>query len=100
MIDGLEEEVDMLSRHLQVLKTVITNEPIGIVKISNELGYPHHKVRYSLRLLEEADLVEPTARGAVTTDNAEDFIATLDDELDSCIEKLRSMKMDGVEISQ
>lgn len=100
MIDGLEEEVDMLSRHLQVLKTVITNEPIGIVKISNELDYPHHKVRYSLRVLEEADLVEPTAQGAVTTDDVEDFIATLDNELDSCIEKLRSMKMDGVEISQ
>lgn len=63
MIDGLEEEVDMLSRHLQVLKTVITDEPIGSVKISNELGYPHHKVRYSLRVLEEVDLVEPTARG-------------------------------------
>lgn len=65
MIDELEEEVDMLSRHLQVLKTVITDEPIGSVKISNELGYPHHKVRYSLRVLEEVDLVEPTARGTV-----------------------------------
>jgi len=34
----------MLERHLQVLKMVIESEPIGIVKMSNETGYPHHKV--------------------------------------------------------
>ena len=62
MIDRLEKEVDMLERHLQVLKMVIENEPIGIVKMSNETGYPHHKVRYSLRVLEEENLIEPPVR--------------------------------------
>ena len=57
MIDRLEKEVDMLERHLQVLRMVIENEPIGIVKMSNETGYPHHKVRYSLRVLEEENLI-------------------------------------------
>ncbi|ESS07140.1 MAG: hypothetical protein A07HB70_00412, partial [uncultured archaeon A07HB70] len=38
MIDRLEKEVDMLERHLLVLKMVINNEPIGIVKMSNETG--------------------------------------------------------------
>ena len=52
----------MLERHLQVLRMVIENEPIGIVKMSNETGYPHHKVRYSLRVLEEENLIEPSSR--------------------------------------
>src|SRR5699024_8033016 len=59
MIDRLEKEVDMLERHLQVLRMVIENEPIGIVKMSNETGYAHHKIRYSLRVLEEENLIEP-----------------------------------------
>lgn len=48
MIDRVEEEVDILNRHFQVLKTVIANEPIGIVKTSNILGYPHHKIHGSV----------------------------------------------------
>lgn len=55
VISRLEEEVDVLDRHLHILKTVIANEPIGIAKMSTELGYPHHKVRYSLRILEKAE---------------------------------------------
>lgn len=99
MIDRLEEEVDVLDRHLQVLKTVIGNEPIGIVKISNKLGYPHHKIRYSLRVLEETELIEPTDRGAVTTDNAGNFIDTVNDDLNAYIDKLDSMMIDATEIS-
>lgn len=100
MIDSLEEEVDVLDRHLHVLKTVIANEPIGIEKMSNELGYPHHKVRYSLRRLEEAEVIEPTTQGAITTDQAELFVDTLNDDLDASIDKLDSMKTNGTQISR
>lgn len=100
MISRLEEEVDMLDRHLHVLKTIIANEPIGIVKTANELGYPHHKVRYSLRILEEAELIEPTDRGAVTTDPAELLVETLTEDLDVSIDKLDSMKTNSGQISQ
>lgn len=44
MIGRLEKEVDVLDRHLNFLKTGIANERIGIIKMSDELGYPHHKV--------------------------------------------------------
>lgn len=100
MIRQLEEEVDVLDRHLRVLKTVITNEPIGIVKTAERLEYPHHKIRYSLRMLEEADLIEPTTQGAVTTDRAESFVETLNDDLDASIDKLDSMKTGSTQVSR
>ena len=96
MIDRLEKEVDMLERHLQVLRMVIENEPIGIVKMSNETGYPHHKVRYSLRVLEEESLIEPSSQGAITTEHTEQFVNDLDEKLDSTIQKLEGMKIDSL----
>ncbi|PSQ48035.1 hypothetical protein BRD19_07795 [Halobacteriales archaeon SW_7_65_23] len=96
MIDRLEKEVDMLERHLQVLQMVIENEPIGIVKMSNETGYPHHKVRYSLRVLEEESLIEPSSQGAITTEETHDFVDDLDEKLDHIIDKLDGMKIDDI----
>ena len=93
MIDRLEKEVDMLERHLQVLRMVIENEPIGIVKMSNETGYPHHKVRYSLRVLEEENLIEPSSQGAITTEQTQEFISELDEKLDDVVDKLDGMKI-------
>ena len=95
MIDRLEKEVDMLERHLQVLRMVIANEPIGIVKMSNETGYPHHKVRYSLRVLEEENLIEPSSQVAISTDDTLSFV----DDLDNKIEEIRT-KMDGMKIEE
>ncbi len=82
----------MLERHLQVLRMVIDNEPIGIVKMSNETGYPHHKVRYSLRVLEEENLIEPSSQGAITTEDTEAFVADLDEKMDDIVGTLESMK--------
>ena len=96
MIDRLEKEVDMLERHLQVLRMVIQNEPIGIVKMSNETGYPHHKVRYSLRVLEEENLIEPSSQGAITTEQTSEFVGDLDEKIDHIIDKLDDMKIDEV----
>ena len=93
MIDRLEKEVDMLERHLQVLKMVIENEPIGIVKMSNETGYPHHKVRYSLRVLEEENLIEPSSQGAITTERTEEFVEELDGKLADIMSKVDGMKI-------
>jgi predicted transcriptional regulator len=94
MIDRLEKEVDMLERHLQVLKMVIESEPIGIVKMSNETGYPHHKVRYSLRVLEEENLIEPSSQGAITTERTAEFVDELDEKLDEIVDKLELMKIE------
>jgi len=92
MIDRLEKEIDMLERHLTVLKMVNENEPIGIVKMSNETGYPHHKIRYSLRVLEEENLIEPSSQGAISTEETEEFLEGLDEKLDVMAERLKGMK--------
>jgi|GEM_PF-62162 len=94
MIDRLEKEVDMLERHLQVLRMVIDSEPIGIVKMSNETGYPHHKVRYSLRVLEEESLIEPSSQGAITTEQTHEFVDELDEKLNHIVGKLDEMKIE------
>jgi predicted transcriptional regulator len=96
MIERLEDEVDMLERHLTMLKMVIQNEPIGIVKISNKTGHPHHKVRYSLRVLEEENLIEPSDKGAITTEHAEEFVDELNGELDESSDKLEELKIGGI----
>jgi len=95
MIDRLEKQVDMLERHLQVLRMVIENEPIGIVKMSNETGYPHHKVRYSLRVLEEENLIEPSSQGAITTERTQEFVDELDGKVDEIVGKMEAMKIDA-----
>ncbi len=93
MIDRLEKEVDMLLRHFEVLRMVLENEPIGIVKMSNESGHPHHKIRYSLRVLEEEGLIEPTSQGATTTDQAHEFVTELDSNVENISDQLEGMKV-------
>jgi len=64
----IETELDILKRHVTVLKTLKENQPMGIIKLSELTGYPQHMVRYSLRILEQDGLIEPSPHGAVTTD--------------------------------
>ncbi len=73
MLRRVEKEVDMLQRHLEVLQTVLEKELIGILKMSKLIDYPPHKVRYSLRKLEEENWTTPTTQGAITTDQIEPF---------------------------
>ena len=65
----IETEVDILKRHVHVLKTLQKNQPMGIIKLSELTGYPQQMVRYSLRILEQDGLIEPSPQGAVTTED-------------------------------
>lgn len=64
----IENELEILKRHIHVLKTLQENQPMGIIKLSELTNYPQHMVRYSLRILEQDGLIEPSPQGAVTTD--------------------------------
>ncbi len=61
-------ELELLKRHIIVLKKVIDVGPIGIMKLSLETG---HLVRYSLRVLEQQGLITPSTQGAVAAKSAE-----------------------------
>ncbi len=84
LTEKVSGELEMLQRHLIVLKQVVENEPIGILKLAEETKIPSHKVRYSLRVLEQEGLIRASAPGAVTTERTRPFLQ----ELDSMIEDL------------
>ncbi|MGB3943296.1 MAG: winged helix-turn-helix transcriptional regulator [Methanothrix sp.] len=96
--DKVKRELEMLKRHLLILKYVVENEPIGILKLAEETGIPSHKVRYSLRVLEQEGLIAASAPGAVTTERTESFLRELDfsiDQLQEIIRGLKEVKVDG-----
>lgn len=93
MIDKIETEIGMLTRHFQILQLVSQNEPIGIVKLAQKTRNPHHKVRYSLRVLEEESLIAPSPEGAVTTDDTQGFVGDHEDSIDELIERVDAMEM-------
>jgi predicted transcriptional regulator len=73
----IETELDILKRHVFVLKTLQKNQPMGIIKLSELTEYPQHMVRYSLRILEQDGLIEPSPQGAVTTEDVGKTMALL-----------------------
>ena len=78
----VETEVKLLQRHLTMLRAIVENQPIGIIRLGETLNYPQHKVRYSLRILEQDGLIKPSPDGAVTTDKVDAFLEYLKDMLD------------------
>jgi predicted transcriptional regulator len=83
LISKLEAEIELLERHVEMLKTIAENEPIGIIRLAEMMKCPQHKVRYSLRILEQENLIEPSTGGAVTTKRLDDFISELKVTLDN-----------------
>ena len=79
----IEAEVKLLGRHVQMLKAISENEPIGIIRLSEMMNVPQHKVRYSLRILEQEGLIKPSPEGAVTTEKLEGFLDYLKGVLDT-----------------
>lgn len=90
--DGVESELELLERHIIILKVVIKNGPIGIMKMSEETGIPNHRVRYSLRVLEHESLIIPSTSGAVATDEAREYIMGFKSVITRLTEKMNDIK--------
>lgn len=69
----MRQDLDLLRRHVNLLQTVEEQQPIGIIRLSELLGYPQHKVRYTLRVLEQEGLIRPSQEGARVTTKADGF---------------------------
>lgn len=93
MFSSLEEEIELVKRHVRILRLVKELQPVGIIKLSEISGIPQHKVRYSLRVLERKGIIKPSSAGAVVTPRAEEVLSSLGEdverikrELDKCLE--------------
>lgn len=92
MLEKVNHEIDLLSRHLLVVKAVVRDQPIGIMKLSELLDLPFHRIRYSLRVLEQLGYIRASPAGAVATRRAKELLLNLNEDLDELIAHLESMK--------
>ena len=79
MIDKIDEDVELLSRHIKMLRAIKENEPIGIIRLSEITELPKHKIRYSLRLLEKDGVISPSPEGAKTTDSYDQYMKDMEE---------------------
>ncbi|WP_337859795.1 transcriptional regulator [Ferroplasma sp.] len=77
------ENIETLDRHMTIIKTLLREQPLGIIKMSQQTGIPEHKIRYSLRILEHTGIIEASREGAILTS---DFIANKDQILQAARE--------------
>ncbi len=93
MFSGTFGEMELIKRHILMLKATKQNQPVGIIRLSEILDIPKHKVRYSLRLLERDGLITATQEGAVVTEKDDVFLQELSNRLDEgvdCINAIRN----------
>jgi predicted transcriptional regulator len=92
LVERILAEMELLLRNVTILEKLSSERPMGILKLSDAMKLPNHKVRYSLHLLEREGVIEPSAEGAVLTDKAKDYWKTLDKSLDMLNENVRHLK--------
>ena len=85
-IGSITEDFDLLERHISILKATRDNQPIGLIRLSEMTGIPKHKVRYSLKLLEQQGIIKATQEGATVTDGYDDFMQ----KIEECLRGLRT----------
>jgi len=86
------KEIDLLSRHIDVLTTVRDHGPIGIIRLSQVTGQPQHIIRYSLRTLEKGGVIKPSPNGAVVTDKIHEALGTLESTFDEISTTMNDLK--------
>ena len=47
MLKKMKDEIELMSRHIDVARAVVDYQPIGIMKLSELLNLPSHRIRYS-----------------------------------------------------
>jgi len=92
MLDKIQEDVKLASRHIEVLRTVAQQQPIGIIKLSELLSVPQHRIRYSLRVLEGSGYIRASSAGAMVTPKAKEMFRHLNDDIDDIIRIVTMMK--------
>ena len=92
MLEKMKDEIELLSRHIEVARAVADHEPIGIMKLAELLNLPSHRIRYSLHVLEQLGYIRASSEGAVATALTGELFEHLDNNLDKLIRLLEKMK--------
>lgn len=92
IFSGTMAEMDLIERHILMLKVTKENQPVGIIRLSELTGLPSHKVRYSLRLLERDGLIIATQDGATVSEKYDGFMADLSERLDEIVDRVNSIR--------
>jgi len=92
MLKKMRDEIELLSRHLDVARAVAEHQPIGIMKLSELLDLPSHRIRYSLHVLEQLGYIRASPDGAVATARTIELFDHLNESLDELMSMLQSMK--------
>jgi predicted transcriptional regulator len=97
LVTRIEEELDLLARNVDILEKLSKSPPTGIIRLSEALHLPIHKTRYSLHLLEREGVIQPSSDGAVVTDKAKEFWASLNESLDRMSAVIQHLKTRAAE---
>ncbi|AEH61266.1 conserved hypothetical protein [Methanosalsum zhilinae DSM 4017] len=92
LFDQVNREMDLCIRHLVVLNKVVEDGPIGILKLAEETDMATHKVRYSLRVLEQQGLIKPSVHGAVAGERVEEFFQDFESNIDQMLSRIKQIR--------
>ena len=92
MLEKLKGDIQLLDRHIGVVKAVMEHEPIGIVKLSLLMDLPYHRIRYSLRILEHMGYIQASPAGAITTTQARRLLSNIGRDVDELVSLLMALK--------
>ncbi len=92
MLKKMKDEIELLSRHIDVARAVADHQPIGIMKLAEQLDLPSHRIRYSLHVLEQLGYIRASPEGAVATPQTVELFQNLNSDLDELIRLLAAMK--------
>ncbi len=91
-MDRLADQVEKERRDVEIFLAVVEGAPIGITRLAESVDLPEHKVRQSLRMLENDELVEPTGDGAVPADDVDEQIEAMNAGIDRLVERVEELK--------
>lgn len=92
MLKRVKDEVNLVNRHLEVLRLVMKHEPIGIVRLAEQMNLPYHRIRYSLHILEEMGYIRASPEGAIILNDARKLLIGLNQDLDEVIALLSTVR--------
>ncbi|SFR96402.1 Predicted transcriptional regulator [Halomicrobium zhouii] len=91
-MDRLADQVEKERRDVAIFRAVIEHGPIDIASLAAETDLPEHKVRQSVRMLENDGVVEPSQQGTVPPADVEDQVAAINEGVDHLVDRVEELR--------